>query len=418
MPEDEEDNNTWNEECRRHLVDYTEKLEENLISDIERYCQSTKDLDDPQSPIKKQSISSDNNSRISPKIVPIIPEIFTDHLSSKAQNRNNNALGSSNCKYSQLVDDTIAWLSRSTGPDINNDHYYQHHVDDNNTENSMISEAILRGVGDCDDATDVDERQEDSSNDFADFVMVSKTGECIGTSNIPQDEESELAITLSAADDNSEENPTTKTTTRTIPSGAAGTRADNKTRAKSSLKHAGGDSLDSTELNDSIENSVSLLSDASQNESVNTRRLCSGSTTSLGSSNHEYRSLRDKRHKYLCQNRSASEETPTTSNNDQDEAIRLRRSARESCYISNSLKDVNLSCGSSSQESLISDHGAGGGGSGGGGSITYHQYYHVFREGELDQLINKYVENLHIISSYYDHASWCIVAEKVQVWTI
>jgi len=64
----------------------------------------------------------------------------------------------------------------------------------------------------------------------------------------------------------------------------------------------------------------------------------------------------------------------------------------------------------SSQESLPSDRG--------GGSITYHQYYHVFREGELDQLINKYVENLHIISSYYDHASWCVVAEKVQVWTI
>ncbi|KAG8034092.1 hypothetical protein G9C98_008573 [Cotesia typhae] len=65
---------------------------------------------------------------------------------------------------------------------------------------------------------------------------------------------------------------------------------------------------------------------------------------------------------------------------------------------------------SSSQESLPSERE--------GGAITYHQYYHVFREGELDQLINKYVENLHIISSYYDHANWCIVAEKVQVWTI
>ncbi|KAL3267018.1 hypothetical protein HHI36_011165 [Cryptolaemus montrouzieri] len=63
-----------------------------------------------------------------------------------------------------------------------------------------------------------------------------------------------------------------------------------------------------------------------------------------------------------------------------------------------------------SQESLISENM--------GGEITYHRYYHVFKEGELDQLIEKYVENLHIISSYYDHASWCIVAEKVQVWTI
>jgi len=51
-------------------------------------------------------------------------------------------------------------------------------------------------------------------------------------------------------------------------------------------------------------------------------------------------------------------------------------------------------------------------------ALTYHRYYHVFREGELDKLIEKYVKNLHIISSYYDHANWCIIAEKVQVWTI
>lgn len=62
------------------------------------------------------------------------------------------------------------------------------------------------------------------------------------------------------------------------------------------------------------------------------------------------------------------------------------------------------------KESLPSDNG--------GGAITFHRYYHVFREGELDQLIEKYVDNLHIISSYYDHANWCVIAEKVQVWTI
>lgn len=54
----------------------------------------------------------------------------------------------------------------------------------------------------------------------------------------------------------------------------------------------------------------------------------------------------------------------------------------------------------------------------GGGSATHHRYYHVFREGELDALINKHVGNLHIVSSYYERASWCVVCEKVQVWTI
>ncbi len=59
-----------------------------------------------------------------------------------------------------------------------------------------------------------------------------------------------------------------------------------------------------------------------------------------------------------------------------------------------------------------------GGSHSGGGSLTHHRYYHVFREGELDALIADYVENLHIVSSYYDHANWCVVAEKVNVWTI
>ncbi|KAG8198681.1 hypothetical protein JTE90_015508 [Oedothorax gibbosus] len=65
---------------------------------------------------------------------------------------------------------------------------------------------------------------------------------------------------------------------------------------------------------------------------------------------------------------------------------------------------------STSQESLP--------GNDSGGMMSYHRYYHVFRQGELDSLIENHVDNLHILSSYYDHANWCIVAEKVQVWTI
>ena len=42
----------------------------------------------------------------------------------------------------------------------------------------------------------------------------------------------------------------------------------------------------------------------------------------------------------------------------------------------------------------------------GGGSATHHRYYHVFREGELDALINKNIGNLHIVQSYYERASW------------
>ena len=80
------------------------------------------------------------------------------------------------------------------------------------------------------------------------------------------------------------------------------------------------------------------------------------------------------------------------------------------------IADRNTASVSTSQdsESLPSEAGQ----SGRSTSVTLHRYYHVFRQGELDQLIERYVENLHIISSYYDHANWCVVAEKVHVWTI
>ncbi|XP_043546289.1 probable tRNA methyltransferase 9B [Chiloscyllium plagiosum] len=40
------------------------------------------------------------------------------------------------------------------------------------------------------------------------------------------------------------------------------------------------------------------------------------------------------------------------------------------------------------------------------------RYYHVFREGELAQLIEENVQELHILNSSYDHGNWCIIAEK------
>ncbi|KAI1893593.1 hypothetical protein AGOR_G00125320 [Albula goreensis] len=46
------------------------------------------------------------------------------------------------------------------------------------------------------------------------------------------------------------------------------------------------------------------------------------------------------------------------------------------------------------------------------------RYYHVFREGELLELIRNHVEELHVLQSCLDHANWCVVAEKVQVWKI
>ncbi|CAG2106256.1 unnamed protein product [Medioppia subpectinata] len=51
---------------------------------------------------------------------------------------------------------------------------------------------------------------------------------------------------------------------------------------------------------------------------------------------------------------------------------------------------------------------------------TLHRYFHVFRSGELEQLIEQNIQNLHVVNSYYNEraTSWCVVVEKVHVWTI
>ncbi|KAM3874722.1 putative tRNA methyltransferase 9B [Diretmus argenteus] len=42
------------------------------------------------------------------------------------------------------------------------------------------------------------------------------------------------------------------------------------------------------------------------------------------------------------------------------------------------------------------------------------RYYHVFKEGELAELIERHVEELHVTHTYFDHANWCVVAERIQ----
>ncbi|XP_044736879.1 uncharacterized protein LOC123298849 [Chrysoperla carnea] len=135
-------------------------------------------------------------------------------------------------------------------------------------------------------------------------------------------------------------------------------------------------------------------------------------TCSVGGSTASLNSCKDwtKSHRRLTDRRSTSEDIPEVK---RAPLVRQHASFQEPLNLETNNtqpESLNISLSDTSQESLPSDSA--------GGAITYHRYYHVFREGELDQLIERYVENLHIISSYYDHASWCVVAEKVQVWTI
>ncbi|XP_043596350.1 uncharacterized protein LOC122573696 isoform X1 [Bombus pyrosoma] len=288
---------TWNEECRKHLIDFTEKLSENLMHELDENKNDQKTLDKPF--LSRKDLDKRNFEHLPPYDIP-------SSISTKS-------------KYNDLSN-TIAWLS--------------------NTNNGFH-----------------EEMHRSTSDDIMDFVMVSNTGEFMN-----EKETSSL---------------------------------DKQSSEKPYLRSA--NSIESSDIGESIDNTISF-SDGSHAES--TGRLCSSMMSLLSNTNEYPKSYAEKRRLQL-QRRSASEETPP----------RYPDNSKRStdCLVTTTGSNDSLT-GSSSQESLPSDRG--------GGAITYHQYYHVFREGELDQLINKYVENLHIISSYYDHASWCIVAEKVQVWTI
>lgn len=146
-------------------------------------------------------------------------------------------------------------------------------------------------------------------------------------------------------------------------------------------------------------------SDWSRRDTNSASKIDCGSTASLGcASTASLASCSDwSKDRKVADGRSSSEETAPTRSP-------LVRQKAEDPNKTNEQRSLQASLSDTSQDSLPSDNG--------GGAITFHRYYHVFKEGELDQLIEKYVENLHIISSYYDHASWCIIAEKVQVWTI
>lgn len=46
-------------------------------------------------------------------------------------------------------------------------------------------------------------------------------------------------------------------------------------------------------------------------------------------------------------------------------------------------------------------------------STVYHRYYHMFKQGELENLINT-LDNIEIVESYYDHANWCCIVRKTK----
>ena len=42
---------------------------------------------------------------------------------------------------------------------------------------------------------------------------------------------------------------------------------------------------------------------------------------------------------------------------------------------------------------------------------TYQRFYHVFREGELEDICQN-IGNVNLVESYYDKGNWCVILEK------
>lgn len=43
---------------------------------------------------------------------------------------------------------------------------------------------------------------------------------------------------------------------------------------------------------------------------------------------------------------------------------------------------------------------------------TFLRFYHVFEEGELEQLFHQFT-NVSIVKSYYDQGNWCVIFQKM-----
>ena len=49
---------------------------------------------------------------------------------------------------------------------------------------------------------------------------------------------------------------------------------------------------------------------------------------------------------------------------------------------------------------------------------TFHRFYHVFEEGELESLMYEALgkDKMEIESLFYDQGNWCVIFTKKQFW--
>ena len=46
------------------------------------------------------------------------------------------------------------------------------------------------------------------------------------------------------------------------------------------------------------------------------------------------------------------------------------------------------------------------------GELVYKRYYHLFKKGELEELVSKLGDLISIEESAYEHDNWCVIIKK------
>lgn len=416
--DEERKEETWDENCRQHLADFAEKLSEKLLEEIDQYQKQTSQkpplhnethnvlehLDDPylsrlneelQDLTKLSKELQERNSYLAnlnnsttileeiqpPSILirdPLKITVTQNPLLETPVELNFNSVALDMCKNIEKEPKRNGALTISS----------------ESTDDLSSANEVVLAFNSCSRQT-----SDDTTEDLDTCVEVLGKGDNseLKEDEIPQEVCDEtVSIDLATEEDSA----------LTVPE-----QCDTE---QSQLLSSIAGSVISLRAGYSMESSDAEQTATSGSEC--SRRDKTASTLSLGPNSIELsdavtgsssdcsRDMRCADRTAQCDGRSSSEEAPPR-------RVAPKAETQEPPEILTKTQSCASSLsGSTSQESLPSDNG--------GGAITFHRYYHVFREGELDQLIERYVENLHIISSYYDHANWCVVAEKVHVWTI
>jgi hypothetical protein len=405
---------TWDENCRQHLADFAEKLSEKLLEEIDQYQKQTR-----QQPPRHSKILDDHYlSRLSDELKDLTK--FSEEL----QERNSYLAGLSNNPTiletqppSLLIQDPVnitemhdPFLETTLYPDVATE------VKSNTVVLDLYKQTEKKPDSEVNPA--VSNESVDGLSSASDVLMCNSCSR--QTSDVAEHADTCVEVVCKGDDCKPQETPQDKcgaTQDESIPIAVpeASVCCDSEPghlpgSVASSVSLRPGYSLESGEAGDLSEQMGTSGSDCSRPDTNFADKTASTVSVELsdavtGSSSDHSRDTRNTDIQApLCDGRGCSDAVPP-----RDSALKAATQEPPGVLTKEESCTSSLS-GSTSQESLPSDNG--------GGAITFHRYYHVFREGELDQLIERYVENLHIISSYYDHANWCVVAEKVHVWTI